>query len=416
MTRPVSYVRRFAPKAKSQYVAAFENGDALFQKYEVTTPLRMAHFLAQVFHESGGLTILRENFNYTTSARILEIFGPRHSAKVTAKEAPGLVRQPKKLANRVYGVGNPSMAKRLGNTRPNDGWDMRGNGPMQTTGRYNHRAMGQAAGLGDLFEHDPSKVTSAEYALIPALVEWERGNCNAYADKNDLLSISRIINLGNAKSTATPNGVADRRAWFDKIYPAIRKSGVTLNAGSGVAQKVEESAPLLTDGEIKNLQKKLRDLGYFEVGLVDGKIGKNTRSAIFNFQGDNDLPESEEFDEATIRALATTTKRKPVTVEGRESLTAKDLSKAGDQVVAGAEAVKTTTVIGGATAVVIGVSEQVGQASALISPLTSWLSDVPGWVWALLAIGVAVALWSSATKVERARLKAVRSGEDAGPA
>ncbi len=52
----------------------------------------------------------------------------------------------------------------------------------------------------------------------------------------------------------------------------------------------------------------------------------------------------------------------------------------------------------------------------MLSPLTSLLSDVPGWVWAVLAVGVAVALWHAATNVERARVRAVQIGEDAGPA
>jgi putative chitinase len=79
--------------------------------------LRLTHFMAQIGHECGLFTIRRESMTYTTVARILEIFGVgHHSAKVTRAEAPGLVRQPKKLAERVYGVGNPRMAKKLGNT------------------------------------------------------------------------------------------------------------------------------------------------------------------------------------------------------------------------------------------------------------------------------------------------------------
>ncbi|MGQ3671206.1 hypothetical protein ACT6QG_02290 [Xanthobacter sp. TB0136] len=84
--------------------------------------------------------------------------------------------------------------------------------------------------------------------------------------------------------------------------------------------------------------------------------------------------------------------------------------------VKGAETVKTASIVAGGSAAVIGVAEKIGEATGMLSPLTSLLSDVPGWIWALLAVGVAVALWKTGAKVERTRLKAVRLGEDAGPA
>ncbi|WP_322997542.1 peptidoglycan-binding protein [Castellaniella sp.] len=409
MNRAVDYVRRFAPKARAQYVAAFEAGDALFSKYGVTTPLRLAHFLAQVMHETGGLTVLRESGSYSAK-RIVEVFGVgRHSARVTQAEAAKLARKPSALFERVYGLGNPKKAKELGNTKAGDGWRYRGNGIMQTTGRYNHRAMGQKAGLGDLFEDDPGKVTAAEYALIPALVEWQAGGCNALADANNILAISRVINLGNAKSKATPNGMADRRAWFNRLWPAIRDGDFSVSSA-------KPADPGMSRDEIKPLQKRLRDLGYFEVGLVDGLIGKNTRSGIRNFQEEHSLPVTEAFDDATIKRLATAGHRQATTDSDRSSLTAKDLSKAGDTITKGAEAVKKTTVAAGASAAVIGIAEQVGQATDMLYPITGFFTNVPGWVWAALAVGVAVALWQAATKVERTRLRAVQTGEDAGPA
>jgi len=80
MLRAIDVVRRLAPRARPAYVRAFEEGDALLAEYGVTTPLRLAHFLAQGFHESGGLSIIRESGAYSAS-RIMEIFGVnRHSA------------------------------------------------------------------------------------------------------------------------------------------------------------------------------------------------------------------------------------------------------------------------------------------------------------------------------------------------
>lgn len=196
-----------------------------------------------------------------------------------------------------------------------------------------------------------------------------------------------------------------------------RPDGMHFQAARTRAQpKRLPVSPGLTRDEIRPLQKRLRDLGYFEVGLVDGIVGKNTRSGIRNFQEEHGLPVTEAFDDATIKRLATAGHRQATTDSDRSTLTAKDLSKAGDQVVKGAETVKTASIVAGGSAAVIGVAEKIGEATGMLSPLTSLLSDVPGWIWALLAVGVAVALWKTAAKVERTRLKAVRLGEDAGPA
>lgn len=217
--RPVEVVRRVAPKARSEYVSAFESGDALLKKYGITTRLRLAHFLAQVLHESGGLTLQWESGAYSAK-RLLEVFGAEHhSARVTPAEASKLAYKPELIFERVYGLGNPSMAARLGNTRPGDGYRYRGGGILQTTGRGNYQKLGRACGVD--FESSPELVVSAEHALKPALAEWGEGGLNAYADRDDVLAVSRGVNLGNPRSSATPNGMAGRRAWLAKAKQAI---------------------------------------------------------------------------------------------------------------------------------------------------------------------------------------------------
>jgi putative chitinase len=66
MSRAIDAVRQVAPHAYANYLAAFERGDALLQQHGITTPNRLAHFLAQVLHESGDLTIEHEDMNYKT--------------------------------------------------------------------------------------------------------------------------------------------------------------------------------------------------------------------------------------------------------------------------------------------------------------------------------------------------------------
>ena len=64
----IDVVRRVvSKKAHNSYLEAIRQGDPLFEEHGITTPLRMAHFLAQALHETGGFTILRENMNYSRS-------------------------------------------------------------------------------------------------------------------------------------------------------------------------------------------------------------------------------------------------------------------------------------------------------------------------------------------------------------
>jgi len=150
-------IGRIARNANSNYLDAIRHGKVLFEEHDITTPLRMAHFLAQALHETGGFTVLRENMKYS-AARLIQIFGVNHhSAAVTAAEADRIANQPESIAERVYGLGNPRKARELGNTQPGDGFRFRGNGVLQTTGRNNHRRMGEACGLD--FEEKPELVT-----------------------------------------------------------------------------------------------------------------------------------------------------------------------------------------------------------------------------------------------------------------
>jgi predicted chitinase len=219
MTRAVEIVRKVAPQAQASYLAAFENGDGLLRQHDVTTPERLAHFLAQILHETGGLRLEHESMNYRAE-RIMEIFGVgRHSAAIRPAEAQNLAHNERALAERVYGLGNPGKAAELGNTQAGDGFRFRGGGLMQTTGRANYRDTGRRCGVD--FEAHPEFVLSAEHALKPALVEWKQQRLNVLADNNDILAISRAINCGSAKSKKIPNGMQDRTTWFARVRPLI---------------------------------------------------------------------------------------------------------------------------------------------------------------------------------------------------
>lgn len=217
MARTIAAVNSLAsPRAHANYREAIRQGAPLFEKHGITTPQRMAHFLAQAMQETGSFRVLRESMDYR-AARIMEIFGVgNHSAKVTAAEAATLAHDEPALSERVYGLGNPRKARELGNTEPGDGFAYRGNGVLQTTGRGNHRRMGRACGLD--FEGHPELVSAAEHALKPALQEWTDGKLNVAADRNDIVKITKVINGGD-------NGLPERKAFFARLLPLLRNDG-----------------------------------------------------------------------------------------------------------------------------------------------------------------------------------------------
>ena len=228
--RPVEALKQIMPHCRTEYVQAFEKGDPLFTQYGVTTARRLAHFIAQFGAETGGGSILYENMNYTAE-RMMVIFGAKHSAKiVTRAEANALAHNPEKLAERVYGLGNPRKAKELGNTKPGDGYKYRGSGILQTTGGYNFKAAGDKVGV-DFYTY-PAAIVAPDHALKPALWEWGHSGCNALADAGNILGISKAINLGNSQAKGTPNGMTDRQTWFDRAWKVLKDQDVTLHGGA----------------------------------------------------------------------------------------------------------------------------------------------------------------------------------------
>jgi putative chitinase len=270
--RVVSIVRKVAPRCYPNYLKAFENGDELFDRFKITTPLRVAHLLAQALYETGRGTVLFENLKYKTSARLLEIFGVgHHSAAIRPDEVDQYLNNDRALAERVYGLGNPKKAKELGNTKPGDGYKYRGGGLLQTTGGANYARMGRLSGV-DFFTN-PDLIVAPEAALLPALHEWNDGDLNSFADQNDIRTITRIINGGY-------NGLSGRTELFEIIWGAIGKSG---------AQQGAWKAATPSD-ETRELQEALNDLGAEPALVVDGRYGPATAQAVEWFQKQAKIP------------------------------------------------------------------------------------------------------------------------------
>lgn len=163
--------------------------NGVFPTYEINTPKRVAAFLAQCGHESGGWTTFEENLNYSAQGlcNIFKKYFP------TIESAQSYARQPQKIANKVY-------ANRMGNgpESSGDGWKYRGRGPIQLTGKDNYRAFAK-----DMFEDwenlfdNPDWVTSdKDFALMSAIWFWNKNKLNREADSGDIKTMTKKINGG----------------------------------------------------------------------------------------------------------------------------------------------------------------------------------------------------------------------------
>jgi len=198
-------IKELAPLARASVLEAFRSAPSVLDAAQVNTPIRQSHFLAQAAHETGGFSRLEEGLNYSAK-RILEVFKSVPSATLANR----LANNPEALANYVY--DDAHRRSKLGNTQPGDGYRYRGRGIFQLTGRANYEAMGKRVQLPLLIQ--PELVNSSRYLLPIALSFWAARGLNAFADEDDLVSITRRINGGE-------NGLEDRAAWLVRFKGAL---------------------------------------------------------------------------------------------------------------------------------------------------------------------------------------------------
>ena len=164
--------------------------------YGIDTPLRVAHFMAQVLHESGMMRHTVENMNYSAKA-LRRVF----RKYFTVERAQRYARKSEKIGNRVY-------ANRMGNGSESsgDGDRYRGRGLIQLTGKNNYQQFSDWHGVDVI--HNPKSVAS-NHAVASAVFYWSRNNLNNYADRDDVRKVTKRINGGY-------NGLEDRKRLLDK--------------------------------------------------------------------------------------------------------------------------------------------------------------------------------------------------------
>jgi len=196
-------ILHLAPNARSSYREAFQNGQPLLDRFSISdTPLRVAHFMAQVLHESDGLANQIESLNY--SAERLPKVWPSRFKPTGPLDPADFAHNQQRLGNEVYGG-------RMGNTGPNDGFTYRGRGLLQLTGKDSYREAtatlrAQSPDAPD-FVDVPDAVFSAQWCLAVAVAEWASKGCNALADEDDIRKVTKAINGGLV-------GLSDRMEWL----------------------------------------------------------------------------------------------------------------------------------------------------------------------------------------------------------
>jgi putative chitinase len=191
------------------------------REFEINTPQRIAGFLAQTSHESGGYTMLSENLNY--KAATLAACWPNRFAvlgpdKKPVKDEKGKLT-PTAVANSIAGkpelIANLVYSGRMGNgpAESGEGWLYRGRGLKQLTGKFNYEKCGAALGL-DLVAN-PDLLLEPMAAARSAGWFWKANNLSAFADVGDIKGMTKKINGGYI-------GLEARQALYDACYGQCR--------------------------------------------------------------------------------------------------------------------------------------------------------------------------------------------------
>lgn len=172
-------------------------------KFKIDTPLKLAHFLAQCGHESGGFKVVNENLNYSADG-LKKIFPKYFPGNLSESYA----RNPEKIAAKVYGgrMGN-------GGEETKEGWKFRGRGYIQLTGKNNYSEFGKAINEDVVSNPD---IVSTKYPLLSAAWFFSKNCLHRCVDASDscVTSVTKCVNGGTI-------GLADRIKHFKEYYSLL---------------------------------------------------------------------------------------------------------------------------------------------------------------------------------------------------
>lgn len=185
---------------------------AVFAKYGITSPLLISHVMAQISHECGAGHDVVENLNYTAT-RMTQVWPSRFPSVASAEPFAG---NPRALANKVYNG-------RMGNvTGSDDGWNFRGRGASQTTGRDGYERLAKATGL-DVVNH-PDLVNDPKNFMLCGVADFINCGCLPFAKADDVLNVTKRLNGGTV-------GLSERQAWLARwkaLAPSVEAPRIIL--------------------------------------------------------------------------------------------------------------------------------------------------------------------------------------------
>ena len=196
MELSLAQLKQFLPK--NPYVDHWHRAlEQLLPDYEIDTPERIAAFIAQCSHESGGFTALKENLNYRWET-LRKIFPKYFPTDDLAKQ----------YAHKQDAIANRAYANRMGNgpEESGDGFRYCGRGLIQLTGKSNYQAFADSLEMN--VEDVPEYLATFEGAAQSACWFWESNNLNKWADKGDILNLTKKINGGTI-------GLEDRKKHYE---------------------------------------------------------------------------------------------------------------------------------------------------------------------------------------------------------
>jgi putative chitinase len=202
----------FPHAAAGHLLAIAEQAEEVLGRFGIDrNPARLNFFLAQIGHESAGLAALEERLSYS-AVRLTQVWPTRFPTVASARP---YARNPVLLANKVY-------AERVGNgpEGSGDGWNFRGRGYIQITGRDAYAAIGEATGLDLIAE--PELAAAPDTALLVACGFWSWKGLNAICDTGSFDKVTRRINGGS-------HGMADRHAWLDRVRSVLAQRSADVD-------------------------------------------------------------------------------------------------------------------------------------------------------------------------------------------
>lgn len=205
-----------------------QSAPAVFAKYNVKSPLVLAHIMAQISHECGAGNDVVENLSYTAE-RMTQVWPSRFPSIASA--AP-YAHNPKALANKVY---NGRMGNRVGS---DDGYNFRGRGGSQTTGREGYERVAKQTGLDVV--NNPDILIDPQHFLECSVSDFINCGCMPFAVADDVFMVTKRLNGGTI-------GLSSRKEWLAR-WKAANVSVPTSGEPPKTASVKKAAAPVVVGG------------------------------------------------------------------------------------------------------------------------------------------------------------------------